>query len=169
MKQAVIIIVFFMSNFLLKGQIGIDKSNNLGASSILEFGTQARGIRLQPVENVNSMSNAVAGTIVFDRSSGSLLYKDSTGWSSPKSGGITGGNSAAFNDNTTQGVIMGATSSSTSGVLILGKDSGETKALVLPNVGSPEFKMLNPPLGLILYDSDANVIKVWNGNVWTVF
>ncbi|ASW76226.1 hypothetical protein IQ37_13035 [Chryseobacterium piperi] len=152
----------------IQAQVGIDKNNNLGKSALLEFGPQARGIRLSPIENVGNMSNAIAGTIIFDGKSGSFLYKDSTGWSTPKSGGATGGH-ITTSDNNSKGVIIGDVKSSAPGILILGKDSGETKALVLPNVGSPEFKMLNPPAGLIVYDSDANLVKVWNGNTWTNF
>lgn len=170
MKKRFFITIMITGVFVsfLNAQIGIDKSSNLGSSAVLEFGSQARGIRLNPIENVSNMVNPSEGTIVFDGNSGSLLFRDSRGWSSPKSGGTTGGNITGTDQNT-QGVIMGSTTSSAPGVLILGRDAGEARALVLPNVGTPETKMLNPPVGLLLYDSDAHVVKVWNGTTWTVF
>jgi len=72
-------------------------------------------------------------------------------------------------DSTTQGVLIGTDNSTAQGALILGEDTGETKGLVLPNVSLAEARITNPPIGLMVYDTTSNTIKVFNGNTWTSF
>lgn len=168
MKTLYILLYLGLGMGIFSSQVGIDKTTGLGANSILEFGSQARGIRLSPIENVNNMIAPVPGTIVFDGATGSLRFLSQLGWSAPRSGGIIGGG-IVLPDVNKQGVIINATSSSVPGALILGKDTGEARILVLPNVGTPESKMLNPPTGLIVYDMDTDIIKVWNGNSWKFY
>ncbi|AZA78101.1 hypothetical protein EG347_11545 [Chryseobacterium sp. G0186] len=168
MKKSIFILSLLSSIFTI-AQTGIDKTSGFGASSLLEFGSaNNRGILIEPVTDVTVL-NATPGTIAFDGATGSFRYYTGS-WSTTVSGGITGGVSTNA-DRTTQGAIINAnpSTSTAEGVLILGKDTGETKALVLPLVSVPEFNVGSPPRGLMVYDTSNGAIKVYNGNTWTSF
>lgn len=166
MKKSIYILSFF-AGFWATAQTGIDKTSGFGASSLLEFGSaNNRGILLTPVTDVTAI-NATPGTIAFDGATGSFRYYNGS-WSTVVPGGTTSG-SPANTDKTTRGAIINADTSTAEGVLILGKDSGETKGLVLPLVSAPELNIGNPPKGLMVYDTTNGYIKVYNGTSWTNF
>lgn len=168
MKTTLILNLLTVFTFgTITAQVGIDKDSGFGANAILEFGSEARGIRLTPVADATTLT-ATGGTIVFDGATGSFRYYDGTSWSTAIAGGTTGGAPAAA-DSTTQGVLIGTNSSSAQGVLILGADTGETKALVLPNINLTEARIPNPAVGLMVYDTASGTVRVFNGNSWTNF
>lgn len=162
MKNKMIITSLFFIGFLTtaKAQVAIGKTGITNSSVLLEFGTAPKGIRLNPVENVTSLT-ASAGTIAFDGATGSFRYYNGTGWSTSDAGGITGGNPTEP-DNNTQGTIIGATTSSLQGAVIL---EASDKAIVLPKV-SNALVIASPPKGLMVYDISLKALKVYNGNNW---
>ena len=167
-NKTIIIIGILFASLTMSAQIGVDKATGFGASALLEFGNEARGIRLMPVTDATTLT-ASAGTIVFDGTTGSFRYYNGTVWSSVVTGGCAPCGAPTVADDSNQGVILGENTSVAQGVLILGKDTGETKGLVLPNVNLAEAKIPSPPIGLMVYDTSSETVKVYNGVVWTHF
>jgi len=131
--------------------------------ALVDFGTELRGMVIAPIADVTT-SGASAGTIAFDGNTGSFRYYDGTNWSTVVSGGKTGG-VAAGTDTFKQ--LIGAETSTATGVVIFGEDTGETQALVLPKLENGNLKFNNPVTGLIYYDTALKAVMVYNGNKWT--
>ena len=163
MKKSIIILATVLLPALAVAQVGIGKSTVTNGSVLLEFGTDARGIRLTPVQNATSLPTPVGGTITFDGATGSFRYYEA-GWSVADGGGVTGGHPTGTDTNT-QGTIIGANSSSAKGALIL---ESSDKALVLPKVGDVK-RIASPPTGLLVYDTFDKSVKVYNGNGWVKY
>ncbi len=51
------------------------------------------------------------------------------------------------------------------GATIIEKKSN--KAMILPKVASPHLNIKNPAPGMIVYDTDARQLAVFNGTVWS--
>jgi hypothetical protein len=103
--------------------------------------------------------------IAFDGATGSFRYYNGATWSTASPGGETGG---AITGTDTSKIHIGATTSTTSdtAVLILGKDSGENKALILPRIANGKLKINNLKPGLMYYDTVCKMVMVYNGNSW---
>ncbi|RTZ49975.1 hypothetical protein EJ377_07625 [Chryseobacterium arthrosphaerae] len=165
MKKSICILSLF-AGFWATAQTGIDKTSGFGASSLLEFGSaNNRGILLTPVTDVTAI-NATPGTIAFDGATGSFRYYNGS-WSTVVPGGTTSGPLLTLIKQ--PGSHYQCRYINCRRVLILGKDSGETKGLVLPLVSAPELNIGNPPKGLMVYDTTNGYIKVYNGTSWTNF
>jgi hypothetical protein len=133
--------------------------------ALLDFGVARRGMVLSPVSNVAAMT-ATPGTIAFDGATGSFRTYNGA-WSTVIAGGVTGtGNTVT--DANTQGVIIGASTSTAQGALILEED-GNKKTLILPKVAQVEFNIKTPTAGMIVYDTVSDLVKVYNGTRWTNF
>ncbi|GEM_PF-1356342 len=65
--------------------------------------------------------------------------------------------------NQKQGVIIGAMTSKAEGALIL---ESEDKALMLPKMADVYNKIDNPYPGMMCYDTVADAIAIFDGNVW---
>ena len=154
-------IVLLLSTTNAFSQIGIG-NNAPHAESLLDFGSELRGIVLSPVPDV-TLTTPTAGTIAFDGATGSFRTYNGT-WSTPISGGVTGSSNTTADTNT-QGVIIGAATSTAEGALIL-EATGDRKTLILPKVNHVVLTIKNPSAGMIIYDSATDEVKVFNGNVW---
>ena len=165
MKKSIIILATVLLPVLAVAQVAIGKTTVSNGSVLLEFGDDARGIRLTPVQDVTSGSFATpeGGTIAFDGATGSFKYFDGVApaWSATDAGGTTGG-SPAGPDATNLGAIIGSPTTTSKGVLVL---ESTNKALVLPKV-SDVRRILTPPTGLLVYDTFDKSVKVYNGVGW---
>ncbi|MBD8080854.1 hypothetical protein [Chryseobacterium caseinilyticum] len=156
-------------------QVAIGKASVSNNSVSLEFGNnQNRGVILPWVTNVNSMTNAVNGTIAYDLASLKVKVKYNTGWkdltidatgktTDPVSGvnGITIQNTASEADGAKVSI---GTPTSTPGILVL---EDNNKAMVLPKVASPERNIVNPSPGMMVYDTTTKSLAIFNGTVWS--
>jgi len=147
-------------------KLAIGKTS-VDGSALVDFGTELRGMVIAPISNVTS-SGASAGTIAFDGNTGSFRYYDGTNWSAVVDGGDEGDDVATGTTDTYQQLIGTETSTAT-GVVIFGEDSGENQALVLPKLANGNLKFKNPVTGLIYYDTVLKAVMVYNGNGWTRF
>lgn len=146
-------------------KVAIGKTT-VDGDAMLDFGSEVRGLVLAPVANVTTMT-ASPGTIAFDGNTGSFRYLDNTGvWSPVIAGGVTGGVQSG-----TDGAqfLIGTTTASSSAVLHLGANSGESRALVLPKLANGNLRFNNPVAGLMYYDTVLKAVMVYNGAVWTAF
>lgn len=159
-----IILIFALSIGIQgKAQVAIGKSSVTNSSCLLEFGSEARGIRLPLVSNATAMTTS-AGCLVFDTATGSFRFYNGAVWNDPKSGGTTGG--APSGSDIGDGVIIGAnTTSATGGALIL---EATDKALVLPKVDDVA-RMQTPIRGLIVWDISRKQVAVYNGANWDYY
>ncbi len=66
-------------------------------------------------------------------------------------------------DDVGGGVVLGADSSSASGVLVL---ESSDKALILPKVTNPHLNMKSPTIGAMCYDTTSKSIAIFNGKEW---
>lgn len=148
-------------------QMSIGKSTVANSSVLLDFGTDPKGIILP---SVNAAPGAVGGTFVYNTTVDAVQV-----WEGSNNGG-TGGwtnltiagdavSHSFFNSGSDkgEGVIVGADSSSKPGVLVL--ESTE-RALVLPLVASPHLNILGAIAGTMVYDTDADMIAIYDGANW---
>lgn len=179
MKKTICLLAFAMISFSAQAQVAIGKDSVTNPSVSLEFGKDARGLILPYITDKNAMSDVVPGTLIMDADTGVIQYMQDTGnWQDLS---FTGN---AFIDGTEQSisgtvdtqiqtnvvdlpkakVIIGPPTDAVSGVLIL---SDINKAMILPKVESPHLNIMDPAPGMIVYDTKAHQLAVFNGTVWT--
>lgn len=159
----------------ITAQTAIGKTS-VDGSGIIDFGTENKGIVLPWVEDANNLIGATAtdGTMVFDIQTRKVKVRINNSW---KDLSINSDNTAthttklnthlAKNELTNQsGVIIGATTSAATGVLVL---ESSNKALILPKMASPHLNMRDPEPGTIVYDTVKDLLCVYDGKEWSFF
>lgn len=148
-------------------QIAIGKPTVANSSVLLDFGTDGKGIILP---SVNTAPGAVGGTFIFNTTENTVQV-----WEEKNNGGTGGwtnltiagdGVPHSFSNagsDAGNGVIMGANSSTKPGVLVL---ESTQKALVLPLVASPHLNVVGAIAGTMVYDTDADMIAIYDGANW---
>lgn len=140
-------------------------------SVLLEFGTEPKGLLLPWATNTAGVTGAVNGTMVFDVSDKKVKYLK--GGSAPNgwidlSIDTNGAVSTALQDIPTDAAgaktIIGNQTSAAPGILVLESPS---KAMVLPKVANPALSIINPAAGMLVYDTTAKQVAVFNGTVWS--
>lgn len=133
------------------------------SSVLLEFGTAAKGIIIPSVADAPGAAN---GTFIFNTVEKEFLMKEGGVWVSLTENEEDGENHAFANTGIDigGGVIIGSESTGKPGVLVL---ESTTQALVLPKVASPHLNMPNPIAGTMVYDTDADMLAVFDGKNWS--
>ena len=151
-------------------------------SALLEFGSDGdKGIILPYVETVpTGANNSKGGTLIFDVSANGeykvKVKNENSGWTdlSVESGYSTtvanvvkAPQPAALTDNASAKAIIGSSTSSTEGVLVL---ESATKAMILPTV-SNFTDIKNPSPGMMAFlkhtsDNTKHRLIVFNGQKW---
>jgi hypothetical protein len=168
-------VVVFMGTLLIPAQIAIGKTPTVNTSVSLEFGNENRGMILPWVTNTNAVAGAVYGTMVYDLSDHKVKTKYVSGWKdlSVDATGttvdpLTNVDGVVIQDshteNTDAEVTIGSTQTSDTGILIL---EDTDKAMILPKVASPHLNIINPAPGMMVYDTTAKQLAVFNGTVWS--
>lgn len=174
MKFQIIILTVF-SVFIFKsakGQLAVGRDNVTNNSVLLEFGNSSpKGII---VPQVTSWTNAVAGTFVFDANDRIVKVREARNggangnWTNLTQNSTQGVLNTFVNSGTensqTNGVVIGAETSSKPGVLVL---ESTTKALVLPKVNNPQTTMRGSVAGTIVYDTASGTLAVYDGVNWS--
>ena len=179
MKNTIYIIAFLIFGSSASAQVAIGKSSVTNPSVSLEFANEAKGIILPYITDKSALSSAVAGTLIMDADSGVIQYlKDGNSWQDLSFTGkafidgteqsITGNVNTQIQDNAKDlpqaKVIIGPPNDTAAGILVL---SDNNKAMILPKVDSPHLNIINPAPGMIVYDTKAHQLAVYNGTVWT--
>lgn len=190
MKKHIIISMLLISA-CASAQVAIGKSslttlsdNTTPNPSIsLEFGdydgTTGRGLILPWVTSADDVTGAVEGTVIYDTDDHIIKYKNGTNsWFSLSKNENTTINGTAVDTTgdavtTLQDNIQEKTEAKAAigtpatpavpGILVL-EDSN--KAMILPKVPSPHLNIVNPEPGTIVYDTDHDLVAVFNGTVW---
>lgn len=157
-------------------QVAIGKASVSSGAVSLEFGSADKGIVLPWVNSASSVSGAVNGTFIYDISDHKVKVMYSTGWkdlSVDATGttidpltnvdGVVIQNSLTEQTGARVGIGTGIPTS-ISGILVL---EDVNKAMVLPKVAGPHLNIINPSPGLMVYDTTAKQLAVFNGKVWT--
>jgi hypothetical protein len=167
--------VFFMGTLLTSAQVAIGKEAVVNTSVSLEFGNGNRGMILPWVTSTGAVAGAVNGTVVYDLSDHKVKAKYGSGWKD-LSIDATGTTidpitsvdglliQDAHTENTDAEVTIGTTQTSDTGILIL---EDIDKAMILPKVASPHLNIINPAPGMMVYDTTAKQLAVFNGTVWS--
>ncbi|MGO4709634.1 hypothetical protein AB4Y90_11070 [Chryseobacterium sp. 2TAF14] len=174
-KIMLAVAVFFTGILLIPAQVAIGKEAVVNTSVSLEFGNENRGIVLPWVTSTGAVAGAVNGTIVYDLSDHRVKTKYGSGWKdlSVDATGttvdpITSVDGVAIQnshtENTDAEVTIGDTQTSDTGILIL---EDKNKAMILPKVASPHLNIINPAPGMMVYDTTAKQLAVFNGKVWS--
>lgn len=174
MKKIIYTSLVSLFSIGLTAQIAIGKDSVTGTDTLLDFGSDDnKGLVLPWIASADLDSNT-PGTLYYDSTEGKIMCTTSTtdkidlsvrGLNTPFDATNRGYNTYT-ESNLTTGVIIGATETTKSGVLVIEPlASDQEKAIILPkvtdyqNVGAPEP-------GTIVYDETVNKICVFDGEQW---
>ena len=152
-----------------QSQVAIGKETVSNSTVSLEFGDANKGLLLPWVKSAPDVAGAVDGTIIYDTSDKKVKYRRNNSWFD-LSIDITGKVDTSLQDNLTENpnakVAIGANGATdtTPGILVL---TDINKAMILPKVPLPHENIINPPAGMMVYDTTSRMLAVYNGNVWT--
>ncbi|WP_228374687.1 hypothetical protein [Chryseobacterium sp. FH1] len=147
--------------------------NNVSNTSVsLEFGnTEDRGLIVPYVENKSGIEEE--GTIIYDVSDYKVKYlKNNNTWVSLSEDDGTSATIGTVDlsiqgsdktENTTSKVAIGSVDGA-NGILVL---TDNNKAMVLPKVASPHLRINKPAAGMMVYDTNARQLAVYNGTSWS--
>ena len=174
MKKYILITALVFAFTGSKAQVIFNPDPNQAVSSasvLLEFGTQKEGLLLPWVTNTGGVTGAIAGTLVYDVSDKKVKYLKggiiSPGWtdlSIDTTGAVDTSLQTTLTDASGATTIIGDKTSTVPGILVLDSPS---KAMILPKVASPALNIINPASGMIVYDTIAKQLAVFNGTVWS--
>lgn len=177
MKNILTIILTTIVTASLQSQVAIGKESVTNSTVSLEFGTGNKGLLLPWVSTVpgtpnatyTGLGNPVDGTLIFDISDKKVKYRKAGDWfdlSIDNSGVVDTSLQDSLDEKTSAKAAIGAnsTSDNTSGILVL---TDTNKAMILPKVSEPHKNIINPPAGMLVYDTTNKMLAVFNGNVWT--
>ena len=186
MKHTIYIglILICFSFLTAKAQVAIGKDSVEGNSTLLDFsedgavegdGLNTKGIILPAVTTLPA--SPANGTFVFDTTDNKVkvFYLDADDGAEGSWHDLTGTEEAgSFNysdilnhitntDDTGEGTIIGAETSSAEGVLVL---ESSDKAMILPKVASPHVNVKSPYPGMMCYDTVTKSLAVFDGTNW---
>ncbi|MCW1148817.1 hypothetical protein [Flavobacterium lacisediminis] len=163
MNRTIFTVLMLITNLVIYSQVGIE-TTSIHTDAILDFPTgQNKGIVLPMVEVLPTGVAASNGTFLIDKTDGRVKVRQNGIWLNLTGTSSLSSYSVNPSADTFDGVIIGATSSSASGVLVL---ESTNKALMLPKVVSPHINIKSPYPGLMCYDTTKNAIAVFNGTAW---
>mgnify|MGYP003601007806 CR=1 FL=1 len=168
MKKSFIIIFSILATCLFS-QVAIGKPSVTNTSVSLEFGAENRGLLLPWVTSATSVTGAVDGTIIYDITVKKAKYLKAGSWfdlTIDTTGTVdtTLQDSLVEKPNAKAAIGKDAATDTTSGILVL---TDKDKAMILPKVASPHLNIINPSAGMMVYDTLAHQLVVFNGTVWS--
>ena len=172
MKKIIITSITLATLFItnvVNAQVAIGKNEVTNTSSLLEFGTDNKGIILPSVADA---PDAIGGTFIFNTEDKAVkVWEDRTGeiggWTNLTENDVEGVLNPYTNEGTEdvgEGVVIGADTTDKPGVLVL---ESTTSTIVLPQVASPHENMPGAIAGTMVYDTDADMIAVYDGANWS--
>ncbi|WP_312992809.1 hypothetical protein [Chryseobacterium flavum] len=146
-------------------QVAIGKDSVDGNSTVLDFNNvsgNTKGLILPATTGLPGGS-PVNGTFVFDMTDKKVKMYENNVWkdlSDAGDSGVVPVNTSAQSGN---GVVIGASESSSDGVLVL---ESPDKAMILPKVAEPHLNVKSPYPGMVCYDTVSKTLAVFDGKVW---
>ena len=166
-------------------QVAIGKNSITSPSVSLEFGVGNKGLIVPWVTNETVISFTPdaalkkGGVIILDTNDRKLkVSKNDGSWRDltvHNNELVATGNAAIdttlqdnplYPENPSAKTMIGGNpdTDTTPGILVL---ADTNKAMILPKVASPHLNIKNPAPGMIVYDTDARQLAVFNGTVWS--
>jgi hypothetical protein len=164
MNKYLLVLPMLLFSIVNNAQVAIGKAT-VNGDGLLDFlDNTTNGILLPIVTTLPTGSAATNGTLLMDFSDKKIKMRSNNQWVELTK---TSGDVSTVTINTSndigQGVIIGASTSSASGVLVL---ESTQKALILPKIYKPHLNVINPYPGMICYDTYNNCLSVFNGSHW---
>lgn len=168
MNKIILSTLILSVSFTVKAQVSIGGNQIVnGNSTILDFKTEAgntKGIILPTVTSLPSLNSNNNGTFLFDTNSKMVRMIQNGDWENLSD---TAGDSTNVQQNSTtevgSGAIIGAVSTSATGVLVL---ESSNKAMILPHIENPHTTVQNPYPGMMCYDTVSKSLAVFDGARW---
>lgn len=160
--KKIILTIFVFCGAVATAQVGIEKTT-ISGSGIMDFPTgTSKGLILPIVQALPA--TPANGTFLMDKNDGKIKMRQNNVWVDLSDAGST--SAVSFNSTAEigQGVIIGATTSAASGVLVL---EASDKALILPQVADPHTSVKSPYAGMMCYDTTSNSVAVFDGLKWS--
>lgn len=159
MMRVIITISFIIWSNIMFSQVAIGKVS-VDGDGLLDFASgTTKGIILPKVTTLVPQ----VGALVFDAIDKKVkLYNGEWIDLSINTGAVDLSDQNAYSEDGGS-VIIGNSTTSATGVLVL---ESSTKALILPKIASPHLNVKNPVPGMICYDTDKNLLAVYNGIEW---
>ncbi|KMQ60816.1 hypothetical protein ACM40_13895 [Chryseobacterium sp. BLS98] len=168
-SSAILLSVFAFSQVAIgKASISTLSDNVTPNPSIsLEFGTGNRGILLPWVTSAAAVNGVVNGTLIYDTTDKKVKVKLASGWkdlSVDTTGIIDTTLQNSLTELTKAKVQIGGNPATdiTPGILVL---AATDKAMILPK--TTYNAIVNPAAGMMVYDTTAKQLAVFNGTVWS--
>lgn len=168
-SSAILLSVFAFSQVAIgKASISTLSDNVTPNPSIsLEFGTGNRGILLPWVTSAAAVNGAVNGTLIYDTTDKKVKVKLASGWkdlSVDTTGTVDTTLQNSLTELTNAKVQIGGNpaTDTTPGILVL---AATDKAMILPK--TTYNAIVNPAAGMMVYDTTAKQLAVFNGTVWS--
>lgn len=177
MKKLIYITLCFATS-IINAQVSIGGNQNVnGNSTLLDFAgntaTDAsadqetanfRGIILSAVDSSPSLTSANNGTFLFDKSTKKVRMFENSIWVDLTDEGSDENLVTNTSAEVGNGTIIGADTSSATGVLVL---ESADKAVVLPQIKNPHLTVKGPYAGMMCYDTVSNSLAVFDGTNWS--
>lgn len=142
-----------------------------GTTTVLDFNTtptSTNGIILPAVDNVTNALAATTtnnnGTFLFDKSDKKVKMYEKNSWVALSDMGDSSKIMANTSAESGNGVIIGASSTTAKGVLVL---ESANKAMILPKIANPHTTVKSPYPGMICYDTVSKSLAVFDGQLWS--
>ena len=161
-NNKLLLLLLMLYGMSLQSQVAIEKTF-LDGSSILDFNTgTTKGIILPAVSIVPpTPTNGLLGFYTGDNRV--YMYQNNVFVPLTEGNGSSAQITANGSAEQGTGVIIGATTSSATGVLVL---ESSTLALTLPQVNQPHLNVKSPYPGMICYDTASKSLAVFDGLYW---
>jgi hypothetical protein len=163
MKKIIIATIIILGYSSMKSQVAMGKTS-VDGDAILDFPLSNTGIILPMVDTLPTGIAASNGTLLLDKTDNTIKMRENNLWVPLSDAGSLTGTTPNTSPEQGEGVIIGASTSSAQGVLIL---ESANKALVLPKVNDPVASMKSPVAGTICYDTVSKTMAVFDGLKWS--
>lgn len=147
---------------ILSAQIAIGKET-IDGDGILDFKAGTTNGIIIPLVSQLPLSPE-NGTLLLDKSDLKVKVFENNQWVSLSDEGALGNHIENTSDDIGKGVVIGAETSTTEGVIVL---ESLDKALILPKIANPHENVKSPYPGMVCYDTASNALAVFDGKVWS--
>ncbi len=178
------ILSFLLVGNLVSAQVSIGKQLLSGSSSILEFSGMTQTIAPEDTETNNtkgiilpavtvspvftpvtpSTNHPQNGTFLFDKLASAVRMFENGTWLDMTDAGNSAAAIPVAGTETGNGVIIGSSSSSAKGALVL---ESSNKAMILPQIKNPHLTVKSPYPGMMCFDTVSKSIAVFDGSKWS--
>ncbi|SDF04687.1 hypothetical protein [Epilithonimonas hungarica] len=156
---------------LASGQVSMGGKQSVeGTATILDFNSRTGNIKGVILPAVDDISKALSsdpasnnGTFLFNKSNQKVQVYENNVWKDLSDAGSTNDLVINTSDERSNGVVIGAASSSAKGVFIL---ESSDKAMILPRISEPHKAVKSPYPGMMCFDTVSRTLAVFDGVRW---